>query len=116
MTTRQRTALINRIRGFLSERGIVLPLKAADVRREAHKHLEDLPSWCKTVELLSNLFLILAFTSILRLSKWEKRDVPEVWLQRDYLPQSARINQGRSDGVSRSGAHLTPFPQQLPST
>jgi len=45
----QRTALINRIRGLLSELGIVLPLKAATVRREAHKHLEDLPSWCNTV-------------------------------------------------------------------
>jgi transposase len=27
----------------------VLPLKAATVRREAHKHLEDLPGWCNTV-------------------------------------------------------------------
>ncbi len=32
----QRTALINRIRGLLSELGIVLPLKAATVRRQAH--------------------------------------------------------------------------------
>ena len=39
----QRTALINRIRGFLSELGIMLPLKAATVRRGTHKHLEDLP-------------------------------------------------------------------------
>ena len=45
----QRTALINRIRGLLSELGIVLPLKAATVRRETHKHLEDLPGWCNTV-------------------------------------------------------------------
>ena len=45
----QRTALINRIRGLLSELGIVLPLKAATVRREAHLHLEDLPGWCNTV-------------------------------------------------------------------
>lgn len=45
----QRTALVNRIRGLLSELGIVLPLKAATVRREAHKHLEDLPGWCNTV-------------------------------------------------------------------
>ena len=45
----QRTALINRIRGLLSELGIVLPLKAAIVRREAHKHLEDLPGWCNSV-------------------------------------------------------------------
>ena len=45
----QRTAQINRIRGLLSELGIVLPLKAATIRREAHKHLEDLPGWCNTV-------------------------------------------------------------------
>ncbi len=45
----QRTALINRIRGLLSELGIVLPLKVATVRREAHNHLEDLPGWCNNV-------------------------------------------------------------------
>ena len=45
----QRTALINRIRGLLSELGIVLPLKASTIRREAHKVLEDLPGWCNTV-------------------------------------------------------------------
>jgi transposase len=39
----QRTALINRIRGLLSELGIVLPLKAATIRLQAHQHLEDLP-------------------------------------------------------------------------
>jgi transposase len=37
----QRTALINRIRGLLSELGIV--------RREAHNQLEDLPGWCNSV-------------------------------------------------------------------
>lgn len=35
----QRTATINRIRGLLSEFGIVLPLKAAAVRREAMQQL-----------------------------------------------------------------------------
>ena len=45
----QRTALINRIRGLLSELGIVLPLKAATIRRQAHQHPEDLPGWCNTV-------------------------------------------------------------------
>ncbi|MDO8773348.1 MAG: IS110 family transposase [Burkholderiaceae bacterium] len=45
----ERTALINRMRGLLSELGIVLPLKAITVRRETHKHLEDLPGWCNTV-------------------------------------------------------------------
>ena len=45
----QRTATLNRIRGLLSELGIVLPLKAATVRREALQQLEDLPGWANTV-------------------------------------------------------------------
>jgi transposase len=36
-----RTATLNRIRGLLAEFGIVLPLKAEVVRREAARHLED---------------------------------------------------------------------------
>jgi len=53
----QRTATINRIRGLLSELGIVLPLKAATVRREALLQLEDLPGWVNTVigDLLSEV-------------------------------------------------------------
>jgi transposase len=53
----QRTAIINRIRGLLSEFGIVLPLKAATVRREAMRQLEDLPGWANTVigDLLSEV-------------------------------------------------------------
>jgi transposase len=53
----QRTATINRIRGLLSEFGIVLALKAATVRREAAAVLEDLPGWANTVigDLLSEL-------------------------------------------------------------
>jgi transposase len=53
----QRTATINRIRGLLSEFGIVLPLKAATVRREALHQLEDLPGWANTVvgDLLSEI-------------------------------------------------------------
>src|SRR5215218_4046286 len=53
----QRTATINRIRGLLSELGIVLPLKAATVRREALHQLEDLPGWANTVvgDLLSEV-------------------------------------------------------------
>jgi transposase len=52
-----RTATLNRIRGLLSEFGIVLPLKAETVRREAHKVLEDLPGWANTVigDLLSEV-------------------------------------------------------------
>ena len=52
-----RTATINRIRGLLSEFGIVLPLKADVVRHEAGKHLEDLPGYANTVigDLLSEV-------------------------------------------------------------
>jgi transposase len=41
----QRTALINRIRGLLSEFGIVMPLKASTVRLQAAATLEELPGW-----------------------------------------------------------------------
>lgn len=43
----QRTATLNRIRGLLSEFGVVLPLKAATVRREAAAGLEALPGWAR---------------------------------------------------------------------
>jgi transposase len=53
----QRTATINRIRGLLSEFGIVLPLKASTVRSKAMACLEDLPGWSNTVvgDLLAEL-------------------------------------------------------------
>ncbi len=53
----ERTACINRIRGLLSEFGIVLPLKAEVVRREARNHLEDLPGFANLVigDLLSEV-------------------------------------------------------------
>jgi len=53
----ERTALVNRIRGLLSELGIVMALSANTVRKETCKHLEDLPGWCNTVigDLLSDL-------------------------------------------------------------
>ena len=53
----ERTACINRIRGLLSEFGIVLPLKAEVVRREALNHLEDLPGFANLVigDLLSEV-------------------------------------------------------------
>lgn len=41
----QRTAIINRMRGLLSEFGIVMPLKASTVRLQAGAALEDLPGW-----------------------------------------------------------------------
>ena len=52
-----RTATINRIRGLLSEFGIVLAQKAEVVRREAGQHLEDLPGYANTVigDLLSDV-------------------------------------------------------------
>ena len=52
-----RTACINRVRGLLSELGVVLPLKAQTVRREAAGALEELPGWANTVigDLLSEL-------------------------------------------------------------
>jgi transposase len=52
-----RTATINRIRGLMSEFGIVLPQKAEVVRREAALHLEDLPGYANTVigDLLSEV-------------------------------------------------------------
>lgn len=53
----QRTATLNRIRGLLSELGIVLPLKAATVRRQAAAMLEDLPGQANLVvgDLLSEV-------------------------------------------------------------
>lgn len=53
----QRTVTINRIRGLLSEFGIVLPLKAATVRQRAGQCLEDLPGLVNTVigDLLSEV-------------------------------------------------------------
>lgn len=41
----ERTATINRIRGLMSEFGIVLPQKADTVRRGARSMLEHLPGW-----------------------------------------------------------------------
>ena len=53
----QRTATLNRIRGLLSEFGVVLPQKAATVRRRACECLEDLPGYANTVigDLLSEV-------------------------------------------------------------
>ena len=45
----QRTALITRIRGRLSGRGIVLPQKADTIRRELAQLLEDRPGHCNRV-------------------------------------------------------------------
>ena len=45
----ERTALINRMRGLLSELGIVLPQGSARVRSGIDQVLGDLPGWCNTV-------------------------------------------------------------------
>ena len=52
-----RTATINRIRGLLSEFGIVMALKASTVRSQAMAMLEDLPGYANTVigDLLSEV-------------------------------------------------------------
>ena len=41
----ERTALYNRLRGLISEFGIVLPQKVSCLRREIGAHLEDLPGY-----------------------------------------------------------------------
>jgi transposase len=52
-----RTATINRIRGLLAEFGVVLPLKAEVVRRQAAAALENLPGYANLVigDLLSEV-------------------------------------------------------------
>jgi transposase len=53
----ERTALINRLRGLLSELGILLPMKASAMRQAANAALENLPGWCNTViaDMLNHL-------------------------------------------------------------
>ena len=53
----ERTATINRIRGLLSEFGVVLPQNANTVRRQAAAALEDLPGWANRAvgDLLSHM-------------------------------------------------------------
>jgi transposase len=52
----ERTALYNRLRGLISEFGIVLPQKVACLRREIGAHLEDLPGYvnCCVGDLLAH--------------------------------------------------------------
>jgi hypothetical protein len=56
----QRTATINRIRGLLTEVGIVMPKKAETVRKLACQHLEDLPGYLNQVvnDLLDELSIL----------------------------------------------------------
>ena len=56
----ERTATINRLRGWLSEFGVVLALKAQTVRREAGAALEGLPGYAQRAigDLLSHLHFL----------------------------------------------------------
>jgi transposase len=56
----ERTATINRIRGLMSEFGVVLPQKADTVRRDARQALEDLPFWAARciADLLDHLVVL----------------------------------------------------------
>ena len=53
----ERTALINRVRGLLSELGIILPPSQKAFKQGVHQVLEDLPGYCNLVigEMLSEL-------------------------------------------------------------
>ena len=53
----ERTALINRLRGLLSELGFLLPMKTGALRQEVYRLLETLPGWCNTVvnDMISHL-------------------------------------------------------------
>jgi hypothetical protein len=64
-----RTATINRLRGLMSEFGVVLPLKAQTVRRQATEHADKLPGWMKTA-CLDLLALAAAAKKKDRLSRW----------------------------------------------
>jgi transposase len=56
----ERTATINRLRGLMSEFGVVLPLKASTVRRQAHAASETLPTWMQRVvtDLLAHIAML----------------------------------------------------------
>ena len=43
----ERTATFNRLRGLISEFGIVLPQKVTGLRQSIGKHLDDLPGYAK---------------------------------------------------------------------
>ena len=56
----ERTATINRIRGLMSEFGIVLPQRADTVRKGAHELLEQLPGWANraVADLLAHVTVL----------------------------------------------------------
>ena len=53
----ERTALINRVRGLLSELGIILPQSYKAFKQGVHQVLEDLPGYCNKVigDMLSEI-------------------------------------------------------------
>ncbi|MGV7240372.1 IS110 family transposase [Caballeronia sp. M23-90] len=85
----ERTALINRIRGLLSELGIALPLKTSAMRREALTVLEDLAGWCNTAigDMLNHLGRLFE-----RISEYDK-----------YLAQIAKQNDRASRLMKPAG-------------
>jgi transposase len=56
----QRTATINRLRGLMSEFGVVLPLRSVTVRRQAATAAEALPELARRVigDLLAQLRML----------------------------------------------------------
>lgn len=56
----ERTATINRLRGLMSEFGVVLPLKASTVRRQACAACETLPVWVRRAveDLLGHITML----------------------------------------------------------
>lgn len=56
----ERTATINRLRGLMAEFGVVLPLKATTVRRQARAASEALPTWMRRAvdDMLSHISVL----------------------------------------------------------
>lgn len=56
----ERTASINRVRGLMSEFGVVLAQKSDTLRREGHREAEHLPAWAKlaVTDLLAHIAML----------------------------------------------------------
>src|SRR4026209_1216113 len=56
----ERTAIINRLRGLMSEFGVILPLRSVTVRRQARLAAEELPELARRVvgDLLEQMRLL----------------------------------------------------------
>lgn len=93
----ERTALINRIRGLLSELGIVLPQAFKAFHQGVHEALEDLPGYCNQVigDLLNELSHIQD-----RIAKSER----EIQLMAKQDDQAQRLMQLRGVGPTTASA------------